>query len=44
MAALVITVIKAERIIEMFPSDGEREGALWKARRRGNRPASALDQ
>jgi hypothetical protein len=30
---LVITVIKAERIMGMFPSGDERDGALWKATR-----------
>jgi hypothetical protein len=44
IAALVITVIKAERIIGLFPSSGDREGGLGMARRRGNRPASELNQ
>src|SRR3984957_4472894 len=43
MAALVITVIKAERIMGMFPSGDEGDGALWKALRRGNRHPGSVD-
>src|ERR1700722_14548928 len=37
MAAPVITVIKAERIMEVFHRRREAQGGLWKAPRRGNR-------
>jgi hypothetical protein len=44
MAALVITVIKAERIMEVFQRRQETEAGLWKAQRRGNRAPLWLAQ
>jgi hypothetical protein len=44
IAALVITVIKAERIMDVFHRRQEAEGGLWKAPRRGNRTLGGLAQ